>query len=66
MNAGRGLGACIPQASPQGGTQDRSMAHQLSNPDPEQRTVSLHIYSPPYSACNCFEPATGRRKLSTV
>jgi len=42
---------------------DQLGLHKISNPDPENVAVSLHLYTPPNAAklgCHLFEEATGR------
>jgi len=41
---------------------DQLGLHQVSNPDPENVAVSLHLYTPPNAAvygCHIFDPKTG-------
>jgi len=40
--------------------------HCVSNPDPKNIAVSLHLYTPPWAekrGCYCFCPKTGKRSL---
>jgi len=37
--------------------------HKMGNPSMETPCVSLHIYSPPFSACNIFDRVSGMKKL---
>jgi cysteine dioxygenase len=42
--------------------------HKISNPDPTQLAVSLHLYTPPNAAregCNIFDERTGKRSHVT-
>lgn len=42
--------------------------HRISNPDPENVAVSLHLYTPPNAAregCNIFDERTGRKSHVT-
>jgi len=37
--------------------------HKVSNPDPDEIAVSLHLYTPPNAAvygCHTFDPSTGK------
>eukprot|EP00055_Hartaetosiga_balthica_P009072 m.35276 g.35276 ORF g.35276 m.35276 type:complete len:209 (+) comp6595_c1_seq1:91-717(+) len=34
--------------------------HRVSNTSHSKRAVSLHLYSPPYSACKCADQRTGK------
>eukprot|EP00471_Norrisiella_sphaerica_P006926 CAMPEP_0184488706 /NCGR_PEP_ID=MMETSP0113_2-20130426/13094_1 /TAXON_ID=91329 /ORGANISM="Norrisiella sphaerica, Strain BC52" /LENGTH=616 /DNA_ID=CAMNT_0026871669 /DNA_START=242 /DNA_END=2092 /DNA_ORIENTATION=+ len=40
--------------------------HKMGNPRDDSPCVSLHIYSPPYTACNVFERVSGLRKLVSL
>mmetsp|Transcript_888 Transcript_888/g.1554 ORF Transcript_888/g.1554 Transcript_888/m.1554 type:complete len:684 (+) Transcript_888:114-2165(+) len=44
-------------------TDDNYGVHKMGNPRTDIPCVSLHIYSPPYAACNVFDRITGARKL---
>ena len=43
-----------------------SGARGLGNPSSDQVGVSLHIYSPPHSVCNFYDPHTGAKTVSTL
>lgn len=43
---------------------DRIGTHRVSNPSHARRAVSLHLYSPPYSECHCFDERTGTKNTS--
>ncbi|KAF8418212.1 RmlC-like cupin domain-containing protein [Tirmania nivea] len=48
---------------------DKIGLHRISNPDPDQVAVSLHLYTPPYAAkygCNKFDERTGKATHITM
>lgn len=38
-----------------------SVVHQIRNTKTGGHSVTLHIYSPPYAECNCFDPCCGQK-----
>ncbi|RPA88150.1 putative cysteine dioxygenase Cdo1 [Ascobolus immersus RN42] len=48
---------------------DKIGLHSVTNPDPKNVAVSLHLYTPPYAAkfgCNIFDAKTGRPTRITM
>ncbi|EGD82604.1 cysteine dioxygenase type 1 [Salpingoeca rosetta] len=43
---------------------DKIGTHRVSNTSHSRRAVSLHLYSPPYSECHCFDERTGTKSTS--
>eukprot|EP00045_Choanoeca_perplexa_P022931 m.11391 g.11391 ORF g.11391 m.11391 type:complete len:205 (+) comp9805_c0_seq2:232-846(+) len=43
---------------------DQIGMHRVVNPSHTHNAVSLHIYSPPYSECLCFDERTGQSRSS--
>jgi len=39
---------------------DKIGLHRISNSDPSNFAVSLHLYTPPYGSCNSFDERTGK------
>ncbi|XP_046575860.1 cysteine dioxygenase type 1-like [Haliotis rubra] len=40
--------------------------HRVENPSHSDRAISLHLYSPPFDECNCFDQKTGHCTTSKV
>ncbi|XP_067653481.1 cysteine dioxygenase type 1-like [Haliotis asinina] len=40
--------------------------HRVENPSHSDRAVSLHLYSPPFDECNCFDQKTGHSTPAKV
>ncbi|XP_064596375.1 cysteine dioxygenase type 1-like [Liolophura sinensis] len=40
--------------------------HRVENPSHTDPAVTLHLYSPPFDACDTFDQRTGRRRASIV
>lgn len=45
---------------------DSKGLHRVENPSHSDRAASLHLYSPPFQSCQCFDQRTGRAVTSTV
>uniref|UniRef100_A0A0B7BB99 Cysteine dioxygenase n=1 Tax=Arion vulgaris TaxID=1028688 RepID=A0A0B7BB99_9EUPU len=40
--------------------------HRVENPSHTDKAVTLHLYSPPFDECQCFDERTGRAVISKV
>jgi cysteine dioxygenase len=38
--------------------------HRVENPSHSDRTISLHLYTPPFGTCNLFDFRTGQKRLA--
>jgi cysteine dioxygenase len=45
---------------------DTQGVHAMGNPNPDQVSVSLHIYAPPYILCTLFDRETGARRVGNM
>lgn len=43
---------------------DQIGLHKIANPDAHTFSASLHLYSPPFSTCHTFDPATAKKRAS--
>ncbi len=40
--------------------------HRVENPSHADKSVSLHLYSPPFDSCNMFDQRTGKKTACKV
>ena len=40
--------------------------HRMENPSHSEKAVSLHLYSPPFDECGCYEENSGRRFVTPI
>ncbi|XP_063953011.1 cysteine dioxygenase type 1-like [Lytechinus pictus] len=45
---------------------DSKGLHRVENPSHSDLAASLHLYSPPFQSCQCFDQRTGKSTASTV
>lgn len=45
---------------------DSSIIHKLTNTSKTQQSITLHLFSPPFSECGCYDPDTSSKKLISV
>ncbi|XP_041459420.1 cysteine dioxygenase type 1-like [Lytechinus variegatus] len=45
---------------------DSKGLHRVENPSHSDLAASLHLYSPPFQSCQCFDQRTGKSTTSTV
>ncbi|XP_011680172.1 cysteine dioxygenase type 1 [Strongylocentrotus purpuratus] len=45
---------------------DSKGLHRVENPSHSDRAASLHLYSPPFQSCQCFDQRTGKSNTSMV
>ena len=43
---------------------DEIATHRVLNPSHSKGAVTLHVYSPPYQECKCFDEGSGRARPS--
>eukprot|EP00730_Choanoeca_flexa_P020206 TRINITY_DN9881_c0_g1_i1.p1 TRINITY_DN9881_c0_g1~~TRINITY_DN9881_c0_g1_i1.p1 ORF type:complete len:204 (+),score=16.13 TRINITY_DN9881_c0_g1_i1:152-763(+) len=67
VQEGQAMEPQVETANPRDGViyiSDEIGMHRVVNPSHAHSAVSLHIYSPPYSECLCFDERTGKSRSS--